>query len=397
MKSIVSIAKTIQDPGREEIFEAVNQAVEMAGGLPKVISADKTVLIKPNLVAVSNDRRSGATTHPEVCRALAELVKARGAKPIIAESAAVGQKTRVVIEKMGYSELEKEGYQVIDLKETPRVKVHNPEGRIIPDFETFTLVQEADAIISVPVMKTHDSTEVTLSIKNLKGLISDKSKMEMHRLGLFEGVPEIAKYFKPVFAVIDGIYTQEGIGPVFGSPVEMDLVMASSDLVALDCITSMVMGYKPEEVLLTSFAAKLGIGTMELSQIEVLGETVDKVYRRFKRAAEDDILKEAPPFQLIFQDACTGCRNSVVSSLIDLKEYGRLDYLKDKIIIAGPVKEIPSGVSPNNLIVVGKCAQKFRDKGFFASGCPPYDVPFVKFFEDAARQDRRLAARREND
>jgi len=124
---------------------------------------------------------------------------------------------------------------------------------------------------------------------------------------------------------------------------------------------------------------------------------VDKVYRRFKRAAEDDILKEAPPFQLIFQDACTGCRNSVVSSLIDLKEYGRLDYLKDKIIIAGPVKEIPSGVSPNNLIVVGKCAQKFRDKGFFASGCPPYDVPFVKFFEDAARQDRRLAARREND
>jgi uncharacterized protein (DUF362 family) len=92
LKSIVSIVKTVQDPGREEIFQSVSQAVEMAGGLPGVISTGKKVLIKPNLVAVPNDRKSGATTHPEVCRALAELVKARGAMPIIAESASVGEK-----------------------------------------------------------------------------------------------------------------------------------------------------------------------------------------------------------------------------------------------------------------------------------------------------------------
>ena len=396
MKSIVSIVKTVQDPGREEIFQSVSQAVEMAGGLPGVISTGKKVLIKPNLVAVPNDRKSGATTHPEVCRALAELVKARGAMPIIAESASVGEKTREVMKKMGYSELEKEGYRVVDLKRTPRVKVHNPEGRIIPDFETFTLVQKVDAIISVPVLKTHDQTEVTLSMKNLKGLISDNSKKAMHRLGIFEGVPEIVKYFKPVFAVVDGIYTQEGIGPVFGSPLEMDLVMASSDLVALDCIGSMVMGYKPEEVWLTCFAAKLDLGTMDPSQIRVVGETVDKVCRRFKRAAEDDILKEAPPFQLLFQeDTCTGCRNTVISNLVELKRDGLLECLKDKVIIAGTIQEIPAGVQPNNLLLVGKCTRKFKDKGFFVPGCPPNDIPFAKAFASDTGETGRRPARAE--
>jgi len=106
------------------------------------------------------------------------------------------RKPREVMKKMGYSELEKEGYQVVDLTRTPRVKVHNSEERIIPYFETFTLVQEVDAFISVSVLKTHDQTEVTLSMKNLKGLISDNSKNAMHRLGIFEDVPEIVKYFR---------------------------------------------------------------------------------------------------------------------------------------------------------------------------------------------------------
>jgi len=70
---------------------------------------------------------------------------------------------------------------------------------------------EADVIISVPVMKTHDQTEVTLSLKNLKGLVTDAEKRRIHQLGVFEGVCDLNGLFCSSFAVVDGITAQEGL------------------------------------------------------------------------------------------------------------------------------------------------------------------------------------------
>jgi len=179
----------------------------------------------------------------------------------------MGSDTEAVISFMGYDQLRRDGYTVLDLKKEKTVRVKNPAATVLPQIEVYERALTADVLINLPVMKTHDQTEVTLSLKNLKGLLADSSKKAMHRRALFRGIPEIAAFFKPSFTVLDGIYAQEGVGPVYGDPVEMDLVIAGRDMVALDTVAGLIMGYRPEEVPTTVLATQMGLGTAALSGI----------------------------------------------------------------------------------------------------------------------------------
>jgi len=74
---------------------------------------------------------------------------------------------------------------------------------------------------------------MTCSLKKMKGLESDKDKRRMHQVGIFKGISDINTVFKPALTVVDAILCQEGLGPIFGRPVEMDLVVAGKDPVAV--------------------------------------------------------------------------------------------------------------------------------------------------------------------
>jgi len=89
-KATVSVVKTIQGPSEQQIEEAVRRAVDLSGGLADLVRPGALVLIKPNLVAVPEDPRGGACTSPEVCKALANMVREVGGRPVIAESALSG-------------------------------------------------------------------------------------------------------------------------------------------------------------------------------------------------------------------------------------------------------------------------------------------------------------------
>ncbi len=376
--STVSIVRTPRAPQEQEIEEAVRRAVELSGGLADLIRPGALVLIKPNLVAVPNHPRSGACTSPEVCKAVAKMVREVGGRPVIAESGAIGVDTEKVIQFMGYQRLRDEGYEVVDLKGTPKAKLQVPNGRALTEVSTFELVAQADVIVSVPVMKTHDQCEVTLSLKNLKGLTPDPQKKALHKnLGVNIGVADINAAFKPALAVVDGIWTQEGLGPIWGLPVEMDLVLASRDLVAADAVASAVMGFEPREILTTRYAEELGLGTADLSQIGVMGERIEDVRRRFLRMFEDDRL-QMDGFTLVHaHGTCTGCRNGVMSSLFDLKNQGKLEYVKGLTILTGE-GEPPEGTPEEKLLAIGVCClPKFRRLKGYVKGCPPNNVDIV--------------------
>lgn len=369
-KAIVSITRTPPRPGRLQIRQAVTRAIELCGGLPPAIKPGATVLLKPNLVDIPKSRQSGAVTHPEVCRAVAEMVQEAGAHPVIADSAGVGTDTEQVIKFMGYQELRNDGFQVMDLKQDKVVTIRNRSARVLPRLKVFETALSAGAIINLPVLKTHDQTEITLGLKNLKGLLADYSKKEMHRRGIFEGVPEIASFFKPCLTVLDGIYSQEGVGPVFGDPVEMDLIAASTDPVALDTIGGLIMGYQPEEVAITTLAAELGLGAGQLSEIEVVGAPLESVRRRFRRCSESEILGQKLPCRLSMAvETCTGCRNTVVAVLVEMKDRGLLSYLEDKTIVTGCPEIKPD--DPPHRIIVGRCSRPLRSQGLYIDGCPP--------------------------
>ena len=112
--SVVSIRKTAGND-YESIRASVRQTIEDCGGLSDIIKPGYKVLIKPNFVAVPDDRCSGGVTRWEVVKAMAERVREEGAEVVIAESSAAGVDTEEVIQKCGYQALRDEGYEVIDL------------------------------------------------------------------------------------------------------------------------------------------------------------------------------------------------------------------------------------------------------------------------------------------
>jgi len=369
---------TVAGRDRERIAVGVRRAVEMAGGLAKRIRPGMRVMIKPNLVAPPPSAESGACTNPLVCQAVADVVRDLGATPIIAESSARGADTEAAYRIMGYDALRGLGYDVVDLKKDTVVQVKVTNGRVLTEIATFELATQVDAIISVPVMKTHDQGQVTLALKNLKGLVTDGDKRRIHLEGMFEGATDLVAHFKPVFAVVDAVIGQEGMGPLLGMPVEMGLILAGQDLVAVDAIAGRVMGFAPDEVPITEAAAARGLGTLDESEIEVVGERVAEVQRRFVRCEEDDRIDSAGIEVVHSEGTCTGCRNGLLSSLFDMKADGTLDRARGVTVIAGPTP-IPDGVPQEMLVSVGSCSlPEARRLLRYVRGCPPNNVDIVR-------------------
>lgn len=373
----VSIVK-VKGRERQQVAAGVRQAVSMAGGLADLIRAGMLVMVKPNLVAPPSSAEAGACTSPLVCQAVADLVGELGARPVIAESSARGADTEAAFRVMGYEELRRQGYHVVDLKRDRTVRVTIAGGRVLEEITTFELVTQADAIISVPVLKTHDQGQATLALKNLKGLVTDGEKRRIHLEGMFEGAVDLVSHFKPVFAVVDGLIGQEGMGPLMGLPVELGLVLAGRELVAVDAIASRVMGFEAEEVPITKAAAERGLGTLDERQIEVVGERVDTVRRRFVRCEEDHRIDREGITIVHSQGTCTGCRNGLLSSLFDMRADGTIERARGFTIVAGPAA-IPGGVPQEMLVSVGSCClPEARRLPRFVRGCPPNNVDIIR-------------------
>jgi uncharacterized protein (DUF362 family) len=387
----VSIVKTDPQADYAQIRQAVQQSLDLIGGIRDIVKPNDLVLINPSWVAPPVEREAGCITIPEVTRAVADIVRDSGARPVIAESSAIGVDSEKVIAQSGYLKLRELGYEVIDLKSLPtKVDLPVENAKVFDSIQTWDLVQQADVIISVPKLKTHDQTEMTCAIKKLKGLLTDKNKKAMHRRGLFEGVIDLLAAVKPSLAVVDAIVCQEGAGPIFGKPVEMNLILAGKDLVAVDAVSARLIGYHPRETLLTVNAARRGLGIMDPEQIEIVGEPLENVRRRFLRSIDDEpVTMEG--FELIHgQATCTGCRNTVMSALIDMRNADQLMYLPGVTVLTGDAP-LPDGVDGEDIVTVGLC-MKDKQTARHVKGCPPNNYLVVKaIIGDRAEAGRMYA------
>jgi uncharacterized protein (DUF362 family) len=387
----VSIVKTNPMPQYPEILNAVQRTLDMIGGIQDIVKHGDLVLINPSWVAPPVEREAGCVTIPEIPRAIADIVKELGANPVIAESSAVGVDTEKVIQGSGYAELGEMGYEVINLKKTPWVNLPAENGVVFKELQCWELVKQADVIISVPKLKTHDQTEMTCAIKNLKGLQTDNGKRKDHQEGLFEAVVDLMSAIKPKLAVVDAIVCQEGLGPIFGRPVEMNLIVAGKDLVAVDSTCARLIGYEPNEILLTVNAAARGLGIMEPEQIEILGEPLKNIQRRFLRAIEDKPVA-VEGFRMIHGDVtCTGCRNTVMSALNDMRNADQLMYLPGVTVLTGDA-ELPKGVPRGDIVTVGKCVPKENRTERHVDGCPPNNAYVVKAIIGDRAEVKRMYA-----
>jgi uncharacterized protein (DUF362 family) len=127
----------------------------------------------------------------------------------------------------------------------------------------------------MPKLKTHHWGGVTLSLKNMFGTVPGRiygwPKNVLHWAGLEESILDVAAAVRPELAIVDGIMGMQGDGPIKGDPVDVGVIIAGMDPVAVDSTAARLMGIDPDRV---SYLAEAGrfLGQLRPELIEQLGE-----------------------------------------------------------------------------------------------------------------------------
>ncbi|MEJ2283175.1 MAG: DUF362 domain-containing protein [Desulfobacterales bacterium] len=381
-KNTVSIVRIEED----QVEKAVRKAVDLIGGIEAIVNPGEKVLLKVNWCVVPEDPKVGVVTNPVVARAVADLVKEAGAEPIIGDSAARGVDTDLVIKATGYGKLADEGYQIANLDKEKVIKLECPDSELLHTMKTFELATQVDKIIDLPLFKTHDSAEATLGLKNMKGLLHDDQKSKLHREGLYTGIADVNLRFPPDLVVYDGTWAMEGLGPMYGIPFELNLILAARNVVAGDAVAGSIMGFEPAELIVTKIAYERGLGEMNLDKIDIVGAPLESVKRRFKRVEEDDRIIY-PNVQIVHSEGtCTGCKVAIMSSLFDMKNKGILDQAEGFTFTTGDV-ELPYGIPQEKVVSVGICVPKEKRGTRWSKGCPPNNVYTIEAVTGQASKD----------
>ncbi|MEM2522778.1 MAG: DUF362 domain-containing protein [Candidatus Bathyarchaeia archaeon] len=260
--------------------EITVKALEMIKlNLDEVLSSRKPILVKPNYI-VAKHPSTGMTTDSRVVEGIIKFLKEHGVNDLIIGEGSGWADTFEAFKVAGIDRVAEEwNVRLVDLNKDCFVEVHPPNPLALKKVMVAETALKS-CIISVPKLKIHRLTAVTLGIKNMMGALA--SKGSLHNGKLHENIADLASVLKPSLTVIDGIIAGEG-HETNGSPVEMNLVIAGTDPVAVDAVGAAVMDVPPTEVKHLVLAEKKGLGTCRLDEIEMVGEPIEKVKRKFRK------------------------------------------------------------------------------------------------------------------
>jgi len=272
--SVVAIVKG--ERGHAPVFKALDLI-----DYKSALTGYDTVLIKVNFIT-DKTWDMGATTDPIVVEAIIKKLEDLHVKVYVVESDATITNADKAFEATGMKDMcSRNGVEWLNLRYVKdKVKLAVPNGEALKSITVPRLVMES-AVISAAKLKTHANTDVTLGMKNMFGLLPDKFKGKYHMRGISKVIVDINTVLKPALTVIDGFVGMEGAGPIDGTPVQMNLIIAGTDVVATDATAARVMGFNPFEIKHIRRAFEKGLGG---SEAQIVGEKLETVTRAFKRA-----------------------------------------------------------------------------------------------------------------
>ncbi|MFX1294131.1 MAG: DUF362 domain-containing protein [Promethearchaeota archaeon] len=376
-------------------IKSVSKAIELSDAF-KNLSGNEKVFLKPNIVYWSCEPfypKYGVVTTSRVVEDTIIALKDRGISDIIIGEGIIVmdpkdfETPRHAFETLGYNKfIKRHGVSVINVFERPFERVDLGDETEL-NFNTDALY--SDFIVSIPVLKTHAQTKVSLALKNLKGLIDVNSRKKCHTaetekdLEFF--ISHLSNKLPPTAAVIDGIYTNER-GPNYdGKMRRKDIIIASSDMFSADKVGAKILGYDPSDVKYFNYYAEYHNRPIDLSDVEIVGRKVEKVqdFHEYKFPYTEDgsmpkIFKHRGVKGLYYwnydNSLCTYCSmlTSRVLEAISLAWYGKP---WDDIEVLTGKRMNPTG--KKKTILLGQCMfNKHRNnpdiKELIAiKGCPP--------------------------
>ncbi|MDO8490428.1 MAG: DUF362 domain-containing protein [Dehalococcoidia bacterium] len=293
--------------------DAVREAIHLLGGASRFCGKGDQVMLKPNLV-LDTPPELAETTHPAVVYAVVKVLKETGATVRVGERAGLDLPTDRAFENTGIKKaaLDAGADEVVDWSKDEYVDVDVPDGRSFAKVAIPKSLYDSNVYVDVPKFKNNwilGSGALTLTIKSMLGILKQKDRGVVHRMGvdMAAGCCDIAKAIHHKFrlAVIDGIQGSEG-STHYGLVNNPGVILASPDMVAIEAVAHTIAGYHPFESPAVQIAMKDGLGTGELSEIDILGARLQDVYYPFVRSMNRFVQKYMNVKEY-FGGTCNGC------------------------------------------------------------------------------------------
>ena len=280
-RAVVSIART-QQPNLsvEDVEMLVREALEPLGGIEQFVKPGQTVLLKPNqtLFMLADE---GSTTDPRLVAALARLSFAAGArKVIVGESSGGGSKSEEVMHVTGVKLLaQRAGAEVIDFQVSEQREVEIEKGKVIKRILLPAAILDADVVINLPKMKTHNWDWISGALKNWVGIVRPDVREQHHDARTFDEYVDLHFRVPAQLHVMDAIVRGVGNGPGANQGEFYGGILASTDPVAMDTVAAQILGFDPSSIGFIMVARERGLGVGDPHQIAVVGVPLSQAFK----------------------------------------------------------------------------------------------------------------------
>lgn len=279
MNNIVAV-RICREYDPEEVYSHIADIYKTCNG-PDV--RNKKVLLKPNLLS-DNPPEKCITTHPVVFEAMVKYLKENGAIIFTGDSPAVHIRGFKPVKSGIFDMCEKYGIPWINFNlKSSYLILKNGRIRIA------SIINDVDLIISLPKLKTHELVYFTGAIKNTLGLVPGFTKAKQHamyqsRESFSRFLVDLNEAVTPHFFLMDGIAGMEGHGPAQGNPYRTEVLIGSSNPLALDLTASRIAGYNPLDIPTNRISLARSLWLKSKDEIIIDGPAPQNIIRKdFKR------------------------------------------------------------------------------------------------------------------
>jgi len=253
-----------------EAYEMFETGIKSLGGMKNFVSPGQTVVVKPNIGWDAIPERA-ANTNPKLIGQIIKSCLEAGAKEVYVFDNTC-DKWNKCYKNSGIEKAAKDaGAKVVpgNIESNYRT-VEIPGAEKLKNPKVHELILDSDVFINVPVLKSHGSTKLTISMKNLMGIVWDRKFW--HKNDLNQCIADFASKIKPDLNIVDASKVMKQNGPRGVSVedvVELKSMIISTDMVAADAAAAKIFGHEPEDIGHIQIAHNIGAGNMDLTKLNI--------------------------------------------------------------------------------------------------------------------------------
>lgn len=261
----------------DQVMTAIQKGVDMLGGISVFAKPGERIVLKPNIL-IGTDPDKHVTTHPAVFRAVGKLLKDAGVIVLYGDSPSFG-KSEPNLRRSGIKQVGNElGFILADFDSGRSVS--HKDALLIKKFVVANGVLDSDGLVSLPKFKTHGLVRFTGAVKNQFGCIPGLRKSQYHvklpdPYDFATMLVDLNTLIRPRLYIMDGIVAMEGNGPRSGRLKQLNVLLLSTDPIALDATACRIAHLDPEIVPTSKPGEKAGLGIYHIEDIELMGEALE--------------------------------------------------------------------------------------------------------------------------